>query len=101
MNTLFKALVNIVLVLTSTIAIRAQWEQVQLPSPFGNSYYLDVFFLPSNPNYGWITGFDGKVLRTTDAGKSWNGAIIFDNPFLESVHFPSQMVGFVSGPGGV
>ncbi len=101
MNTFFKAIVNILLVITSVVAIQAQWEQVQLPSPFGNSYYLDVFFLPSNPNYGWITGFDGKVLRTTDAGKSWNGAIIFGNPFLESVHFPSQMVGYVSGPGGV
>lgn len=43
MNIFFKAIVNILLVITSVVAIQAQWEQVQLPSPFANSYYLDVF----------------------------------------------------------
>lgn len=68
-------------------------------------FYLDVYFLPSNPQYGWICGFESRILRTTDGGKSWEGiqSILIDttisnNIQLESIHFVNENIGFTSGP---
>lgn len=88
-----------------SIASAQVWERVGLPGQFAQGYYLDVFFLPSNPQYGWACGFNGFVVRTTNGGQSWQGAVV---PFngragghLESVHFVDQFNGYVSGPAGV
>lgn len=77
------------------------WQKVTLPSGFVNSYFLDVFFLPSDSRYGWACGFDGNVLRTIDGGANWQGVSIQGKPFLESIHFVDSQHGFTSGPGGV
>ena len=74
-----------------------QWEEVQYDLSYRSNYLLDVFFLPSNPNYGWICGFGGVVLRTTDAGNSWVGTKIAGANQLESIHFASPNVGYTSG----
>jgi photosystem II stability/assembly factor-like uncharacterized protein len=79
----------------------AQWQKVNLPAGFEDGYYLDVFFLPSDPQYGWICGFDGMVLKTTDGGNTWIGIRLPVNAFLESIHFPNKSRGYASGPGGV
>ncbi|MFN3306654.1 MAG: choice-of-anchor D domain-containing protein [Candidatus Kapaibacteriota bacterium] len=71
-----------------------------MPPPYSNNYWLDVFFHPSNPNYGWICGFNGMIIRTTDGGNTWRGTTI--NAYhLESVHFPTLQVGYVSGVEGI
>ena len=85
----------------------SQWKRVtNIPKPFDEGYYLDVYFLESNPQYGWTCGYNGVVLRTTDGGNSWDYAII---PFayqLESIFFVNEKVGYTSGlvgstiPGG-
>lgn len=80
----------------------SQWQKItNIPAPFNNGYYLDVFFLPSNPQYGWISGFNGYVLRTTDGGITWQGTEIFQNPMLESIHFVTTKIGFASGGNGI
>lgn len=83
------------------IAVAQRWEQAALPLQFANNYWLDVYFLPSNPQLGWICGREGMVLRTFDGGDSWTGTIIPGIDTLESVHFPTPLVGYVSGPGGI
>ncbi len=78
--------------------VNAQWKRVTtIPAPYDNAYYLEVFFLPSNPNYGWVCGKNGVVIRTTDAGANWDVAVI---PFayqLEGIYFANEKVGYTSG----
>jgi photosystem II stability/assembly factor-like uncharacterized protein len=80
------------------------WEPVALPGQYAQGYYLDVFFLPSNPQYGWACGYNGYVVRTTDGGNSWQGSVVPYNGraggHLESVHFVDQLNGYASGPCG-
>ncbi len=79
------------------------WQKIEnLPSGYDQNYYLDIYFLPSNPNYGWACGFNSKILRTTDRGKTWQGVTISNSAFhLESIHFPNQNVGYCSGVQGI
>jgi photosystem II stability/assembly factor-like uncharacterized protein len=84
------------------ITVSAQrWEAVSLPAPYDDEYYLDIYFLPSNPNLGWACGeYHGYVVRTTDGGKSWRGAQVADGCHLEYVQFLDANVGYTSGPCG-
>ncbi len=78
------------------------WKQIDnLPNDYKNNYWLDVYFLPSNPNYGWVCGFNGQIIRTTDGGATWQGATAPNAYHLESVHFPSISIGYTSGPNGI
>lgn len=79
-----------------------KWEEVtNIPSEFSESYWLDVYFLPLNPNYGWICGFGGQVIRTSDNGNTWKGVIISGVNQLESIQFPSINIGYLSGQDGI
>lgn len=83
------------------------WEEMSIPKGFefaGTGYsYLDVFFLKSNPNYGWISGYRSRVLRTTDMGKTWIGVTVENTKALqlESITFVNEKVGYVSGGGSI
>jgi photosystem II stability/assembly factor-like uncharacterized protein len=75
-----------------------------MPPEYRDVTYLDVFFLKSNPQFGWICGYEGKTLRTTNGGKTWLGSRLF-NRFgapqeaqLESITFLNENVGYTSGP---
>lgn len=87
--------------LVSGFAPRAEaqtkWERVPLPPPYDNTRYLDIFFLPSNAQYGWISGHNGLVLRTTDGGMTWRGSTTPVTAQLEDIVFVSEQVGFCSG----
>lgn len=79
-----------------------QWQPVTtIPAPYATNYWLDVFFLPSNPQYGWICGFNGMVIRTTDGGRTWQGTQIPGAYQLESIHFVTPTIGYTSGPDGI
>jgi len=78
-----------------------QWEQIALPLPYNTNYWLEIWFLQDDPNYGWICGFNGLVIRTTDMGKTWEGSQVGSIYHLESVCFVDKLHGFVSGPGGI
>ena len=79
------------------------WEKITtIPAPYNSGYYLDIFFLPSNTNYGWACGFNGYVIRTTNYGQTWLGTVVPDPAYhLESIHFVNTQVGFVSGVEGI
>ncbi|MBM4177961.1 MAG: hypothetical protein FJ211_01340 [Ignavibacteria bacterium] len=97
------ALKHLIIVLVSLVTLadlHAQWREVVVPAPFNGGYYLDVFFLPSNPDLGWACSMEGHVVRTTDGGKTWRGNTI-PGAFLEYVQFLNPTTGFVSGQGGV
>lgn len=78
------------------------WKKIEnIPQSYKNNYWLDIFFLPSNTNYGWVCGFNGRTMRTTDGGNSWSGSTVSNNGNLESIHFPTQNIGYTSGNAGV
>jgi photosystem II stability/assembly factor-like uncharacterized protein len=90
------------LLLSAYTPVSAQWKKItNIPPPFDKGYYLDVFFLPANPLYGWISGFNGYVLRTTDGGTTWQGTIASQDAMLESVNFVTPLVGYTSGGNGI
>ncbi len=90
----------IVIGLLGIANVQSQWERVQnIPPPYNNSYWLEIFFLPQNPNYGWVCGYGGRTLRTTDGGKSWFGTTIPSAYQLEHIQFVNEKVGFTSGQG--
>ena len=78
--------------------IYSQWKKItNIPKPYDDAYYLDVYFLETNPRFGWACGKNGVVARTTDGGNKWDVTII---PFayqLESIHFVNENVGYTSG----
>ncbi len=80
----------------------AQWKKsTNLPAGYTSTYWLDVFFLPSNPQYGWVCGFNGHVLRTTDGGNTWQGSQVPSSANLESIHFVGTSIGYTSGAAGI
>lgn len=94
------------LVLLFPVMLSAQrWKQVALPAPYDQGYYLDIYFLPSDPQKGWACDNDsGYVVRTTNGGASWTGTRIGtpgQRCHLEYIQFFSNNVGYTSGPCGV
>jgi len=91
-----------VLLISAAIATAQRWEKVtNIPSPYSSNYWLDVYFYPSNTNYGWVCGFNGRVAFTTDGGNSWRGSTVPDAYHLESIHFPTLTTGYTSGVDGI
>ena len=79
------------------------WKQnTNMDQRFVNRTYLDVQFLKDDPRYGWICGFQGSFLRTTDSGQSWETYEIFGSNIsagdgqLESLHFLNKDVGYLT-----
>ncbi len=86
----------------STQSYAKFWDEiVNIPAPYNQNYWLDVYFHPSNSNYGWICGFNGMVIRTTNGGNSWTGSRVPNAYHLEHIHFPSLNTGYTSGPDGI
>jgi hypothetical protein len=83
----------------STQISDAYWDKItNIPQQYQNNIgWLEFWFLKTDPNYGWVCGFEGKVIRTTDGGKSWKGTIIAGATQLESICFPEKLIGYVSG----
>jgi photosystem II stability/assembly factor-like uncharacterized protein len=78
------------------------WKEIKsIPPNYITNYWLDVFFHPSNSNYGWVCGFQGMVLRTTDGGNNWLGSQVSGATHLEHIHFPTLTTGYTSGPDGI
>ncbi len=96
-------IISLMLILVSSVAQSAWRKNTNMPIDYQNVTYLDIMFLKSNPNFGWACGYDAKIIRTTDAGKTWKGARLYRNgsPIfaqLESINFVNEKVGYTSGP---
>ncbi|MBI3260350.1 MAG: choice-of-anchor D domain-containing protein [Ignavibacteriae bacterium] len=95
---IFFAIVT-VLLFAATPSYSQRWEKIELNEPFASNYWLDVFFLPSNPQLGWVCGYKSMIMRTMDGGLTWAGTTVEPTGAvqLESIHFPTQSVGYTSG----
>ncbi len=96
-----------IILLYSVFPTTAQWRKITaMPEPYlTQGYWLDVFFLPAQPRFGWACGFNGMIIRTTDGGETWQGVTIDADPLrrgmLESIQFVDSLVGYTSGPAGI
>lgn len=81
---------------------QSDWRRIEdLPLGFEANTWLDVYFLPENPDLVWVCGFNGMTLRSNDGGETFLGSITPATIQLESIHFVSPTVGFCSGPNAV
>lgn len=103
-----KRLLTILIAVLSVTSLSGQtaqrWKKVTLPAPYNAGYYLDIFFLPSNPNLGWACDqFQGYVVRTTDGGNTWTGSAVPGGAgcHLEYIQFLDANTGYCSGPCGM
>jgi photosystem II stability/assembly factor-like uncharacterized protein len=95
-------LITMLLLVIGGFDLMGQWQRVTLPGKYDTQMYLDVFFLPANPNYGWAVSLEGGIVRTTDRGATWRGGDLPDqNVFLEHIHFLDRFNGYISGPAGI
>jgi photosystem II stability/assembly factor-like uncharacterized protein len=76
-----------------------KWEKVEIADRDTNAIYLDVYFLSSDRNLGWICGSESQVSYTKDGGDNWKTVTIDTNELikLESIHFSSPSIGYTSG----
>jgi len=80
----------------------SQWvKNINLPESFNNTIFLEVQFLKDDPKtslneslYGWVCGFKGSVLRTTDGGNTWLGVKIPYTNQLEYIQFLNTKLGY-------
>lgn len=95
-------MISTLFLICTTISFGRYWEKItNIPEPFASSYWLDVYFLESNPRFGWVCGFQGMVIRTTDGGLTWAGSYIPNADHMESIHFRSSNIGYTSGVSGL
>ncbi|MER3330315.1 MAG: YCF48-related protein, partial [Candidatus Kapaibacterium sp.] len=76
-----------------------KWEEVKVADRIQKSVFLDVYFLSTDRNLGWICGSESQVAFTKDGGDNWETVIIDTNELikLESIHFTSPSIGYTSG----
>jgi photosystem II stability/assembly factor-like uncharacterized protein len=58
---------------------------------------MDIFFL--DENHGWVAGSAGTIMRTTDGGEAWVGAVVDSGDFRD-VHFIDAQEGWLAGKDG-
>jgi photosystem II stability/assembly factor-like uncharacterized protein len=102
MNKIYTITVVLILILGSTTSYSQRWEKIQnLPAAYKDNYWLDIFYLAPQNTHGWACGFNGMVVRTTNAGQTWSGSIVPGAYHLEHIHFPTTQIGYTSGPDGL
>lgn len=105
MRNILTILVCTLCVVGSNIASAQRWEKATLPAPYDRGYYLDIYFLPSDQNYGWACDQNGGyVVRTVDGGRTWQGSSVRAAAgacHLEYIQFLDRNVGYCSGPCGM
>ena len=66
---------------------------IQYEPAFGTKHFNAVQFLDSNE--GWVVGWDGYVLKTTNGGILWQKVDIGSDLDLEDVHFVDSENGWI------
>ncbi len=72
--------------------------------PITGDYFKDVQFI--DENVGYICGYNGSILKSTNAGASWNflrdgDKILVKDKRFAALHFVDEELGFLVGNGGL
>lgn len=77
---------------------------------FGNHWMHDTVYLTHgwalddcffSGNYGWAAGEQGNIVRTTNAGVTWESLTSNSTSALKSIKFVNNMTGWAAGSEGV
>jgi len=90
-----KALITFMFTIAALVSF-SQWEW-RNPYPFGDAL-TDVSF--PDENTGYVTGLDGVILKTTDAGLVWNFIETPTEKNLYHIWFADAETGYVTGEEG-
>ena len=76
------------------------WEEKNVSGDF----FRDVHF--PTPEIGYAVGYSGSIIKTTDAGATWNflrngDKISTSNELFRAVFFVDENVGYIVGDGGL
>ena len=105
---LFLMLFSMLLSVSVCSNLNAKWEDYiwrparHIPDSFKNEYWLEFYFLPDNPKYGFACGGDGfgnngVFAKTSDSGKTWYSSVVQKGFHAESIYFVDTNVGYISG----
>ncbi len=88
-------LVSIFAVITSLCFAQNPWDNQNSGT---NKFLTDVHFV--DQNNGWISGWTGTILHTTDGGANWNPQDPPPNNAYQSVYFVDDLNGWACGYAG-
>src|ERR1035437_8944597 len=79
-------------------------KPIVTPLAIEGDYYTGIWF--TSDNVGYLSGFDGGIYKTSDAGKSWK-ILYKKNQFLEkrihfnAILFVNESIGYIVGENGL
>ena len=85
-----------ILGLLSSVQCSAQWYELNC----GTTNALNALYFV-NKDTGYVVGYEGTIMKTTDAGQNWETQNSGSTQILMSVYFINTNIGYICGSGGV
>jgi photosystem II stability/assembly factor-like uncharacterized protein len=79
-----------------TVSIHGQWEKIEMET---DQNFHSIFFV--DKQVGWIVGYNGLILKTTDGGENWGIQSINTTKRFWSIYFINRNKGFIGGDNGL
>lgn len=73
----------------------SQWVSIN-PYPTSSALKSMKFI---DKNIGWVSGYNGTIIKTTDGGENWTKQIISTENQIHYIDFIDQNFGWVVGDG--
>ncbi len=96
-NTFMKNLFFLIVLLTSITTVAQDWQWLY-PLQH-NNYFYSIRFV--NNNTGFITGGDGEILKTSDAGNTWKRVQTNVTRNIKDIYFADEKKGLAVGDNGL
>lgn len=93
-----KTLLSSILLLIFNIPCNAQWVEKDL-SNITTTWLSDIYAI--TPDIVIITGGNGTILKSTDAGTTWQQKNSGTNLYLREMQFPTSQIGYVLAGGNM
>ncbi len=76
------------------------WQQLEIPNQSGLPGLVNSFHFVTQ-DYGFVGGYEGSVLRTTDGGESWTVIPIEAEAVVTDIDFADENHGWATGLNGL
>ena len=82
-------------ILTLSSSAQITWTEIPIPATDRSLYNIDFV----SETLGFLSDAKGMVLRTTDAGESWDSIGTMDSPNVYAMSFLDSNTGIAAGDG--